>query len=825
MRPALRQRLRGHIHCLVIVPLVVIAMTWPTFLRVFESDGFWLHSGHVDNWSSIWDSWHVGRVLAGRADLYYSDTMFHPRGVSLAFQHISFPHALLMVLFGKFMPVDSAYNLLFILILCFNAYCAYILILHLLKEKWSALYGALVFGISLPFHDGSTTPDLIVIGTIPLTIYFFHRAALERRMTFAALAGFCAGATAFIAVYAFVFIVISIGIIAVFLAVSRWRSPAFWRGLLLFVVVCAAISSLRFYPMFLDAAILGEGLQTHLGKARSNDLLECCVVSGSPLTGELFRQALAISQDPAKSALRLGENVAYLGYGNLFLMLCAILHKPLRRRLAPWLAVLICYFILRLGHFLTLNGVEYRSFLLPEHFLTEWFPPLFGNIYVQEFYQYGALAPLAILASFGLARLIGTKPTRARASVFLLFALLLAIEFYKPLTAKEIKRERIAYIDWLSTETDRPIKLIDMPRSIRNELFFLFYQTIHEYPLAFGYSHRNLTSAKTYILGNPLLREWDGNNSVHCLPRDQGAFLSALERLLADGFTHVVVHKWMSGKHFSNHSFWSALPAYDNNYVAVYRLSQLRKSCDTTLIEPPRIRGFAESPLAIPGARTSILSIHPSERIDDDLLDYLGSLFSDWRSLIHIYQERDELLMQSAGASYADLDAFTNDNQVLNVVYNGRDADPDLLKSHAALGEFNLCQRDLSGDGAVIETYVNRDFSCELVTALNRLKAGFDNGARLENALVDILPEQVEVQLMWSDLPGEAHSVSLQLFDPAGAKAIGQDVMIGDASLYRLRLDVSSLDPGRYEVNLIMYNYQSGNSVGGTADKNGGVAL
>ena len=79
-------------------------------------------------------------MLAGQAELFYTDSMFHPQGLSLAFVHYSLPHALMFIIFEKLMPADSAYNLLFMLILCFNALCTYLLALHLLDDKWIALF-------------------------------------------------------------------------------------------------------------------------------------------------------------------------------------------------------------------------------------------------------------------------------------------------------------------------------------------------------------------------------------------------------------------------------------------------------------------------------------------------------------------------------------------------------------------------------------------------------------------------------------------------------------------------------------------------------------
>ena len=815
MRVLIASLLRNHWHVLLIVPLVVIAMTWPTFVRIFDSQDYWFHTGHGDFWLEIWDAWHIERVLAGQAELYYTDSLFHPNGVSLVWQLASYPHAALFMLLRKLMPADSAYNLLFLLILCFNAYCGYILIWHLLDDKWIALFGAVVVGASPAILPSNTVPDLIMIGTIPLTIYFFHRQVAEKRWIFAALAGVCAGVTAYIGVYTFVFILMTVGIIAIFLAVSHWKQPAFWRGLLLFAIICGSICSFRFYPMFVDASILKEGLETHLGRVRSNDVMECCVVTGNPFTGDLFRKVFNFPPDSEANSLRRDNNHAYLGYINLFLLLCAILHKPMRRRLAPWLTVLVCFAILRLGHFLTINGIEYRNILLPEYFLSEWFPALFGNIYIQEYYQFGVMVPLAVLASFGLARLIRSKPALVRVSVVLFSALILVIEFYAPLVETIIEREKMAYIDWLSTETDHSIKLINLPQGIRKAQYYMGLQTFNDYPMAFGRINRTPVSPRTYIRNNALLQTWDDNRSLHCLPHNERAYMSALEQLLADGFTHIVVHNWIYGDQFIIHSFWNIPPAYDDGFVSVYRLRDLRQSCETRHIELPHYRHFAESSSAMPGRRSSILSFHPSGSIDGDLFAYLDSLFSDWQSLLHLYLDDGEPVMQSAGKNYPDMESFARDNQVIYLLYNSRDNDSAALQAHVSFDEFELCQREEHEDGSVIEHYVKREFSCTLVSSSKPLQVTYDNGAWLENILVEIGQEELDVQLMWSSLPSEPHSLSLQIFDAADAKVLGQDSTIGHVSLRRHRADISSLPPGKYVVKLIVYNFNTGHSVSG----------
>ncbi|MCY3917218.1 MAG: hypothetical protein OXG49_14520 [Chloroflexi bacterium] len=823
MQARLKSGLHNHAHVLLIVPLVVIVTTWPTFARIFDGDVFWLHTGHADFARRIWDAWHIEKVLAGKAELFYTDSMFHPQGLSLAFEHYSLPHALLFIVFNKFLPADSAYNLLFLMILCINGYCTYPLILHLIGNKWIALFGAVVVSVSVPFLFGSTVPDLIIIGTIPLSIYFFHRHFAENRRIIAALAGLCAGVTALIGVYNFVFNLMTLSVFAIFLAFSHWKQRAFWRGLLLCFVVCILVSSVRFFPMFIDATVLQEGLEMPRGRERSNDVLDCCVLTGNPFIGDLFRKAFTFLPDSINGRSPFKSNEAYLGYINLFFLLCAVFHKPHRRRLAPWLAVLIIFAILRLGHFLTINGQEYRSFLLPEHFLSEWFPALFGSIYIQEYYQYGVILPLAVLACFGLSRLVRSTPVPARVAVVILSVTIVVIEFYKPPSSGMIlEREKTAYNDWLSTESDSEIKLINLPRAWWNSnLTYRYLQTLNDYPTAFGNSNRLPDGPRAYIRNNAILTAWNSSRSPHCLPHNERDYASALEQLLADGFTHVVVHNWHYGDQFIIHSFRNVIAAYDNGSVSVYRLRDLRRSCDTSHIELTPFRHFATSQSAIPGLRSSILSFHPSESIDEDLFTYLASLFSDWRSLLHLHMEDDEPVIQSAGTSYDNMSEFAQDNQVIFLLYNNRENDAESLRSHLPFDGFELCHRDAREDGSVIEHYLLREFSCELVAGSEPLQVDYDNGARLVNALLEVTPDFLDVQLMWSNLPSEPHSISLQVFDDAGVKVLGQDSTIGYGSLGRHRVDISSLPAGNYVVKLIVYNFNTRISVPGVVSDSG----
>ena len=97
------------------------------------------------------------------------------------------------------------------------------------------------------------------------------------------------------------------------------------------------------------------------------------------------------------------------------------------------------------------------------------------------------------------------------------------------------------------------------------------------------------------------------------------------------------------------------------------------------------------------------------------------------------------------------------------------------------------------------------------------MRVEYDNGARLENVIAEAGQEHLKVQYWWSELPSEAHSVSIEIVDAAGEKVASRDAVIEHGSLARQRVDIASLAPGDYQVKLIVYDYHSLRSVAGHA--------
>ena len=816
MRTLLLGGLRNHIQLWLILPLIIIVITWPTSARLFDADELWLHDRSADIFLRLWDSWHLGQVLAGHAELWYSVDTFHPRGVSLTFQHYNFPHALLHLALRQVMPEDGANNLLFLLILFFNGMSVYVLALHLLKDKWVALFGAAVTAVCINFGSKNMIPDLSCIGTLPLTFYFFHRALFERRSRLAALGGFFAGITAFIGMYTFIFILLGSAIYAAFLLPSRWRQRAFWRLLLVFTAVCAAICALRIYPMFADAETLQEGLAKYDRTLLSNDVLEYFVNSRNPHTAGLLNSVFNVPHGRSF----LGH---YLGYINLLLLACALLLTKPRYRLLPWLALFVFFALMRQGGYLTFNGVPYQNIVLPARVLRDTFRIPFGQIGFVDYYWFGLVAPLALVSSFGLAALIRGRSAKTRALAALAAILLVSFEHYTPIAGISAPKGATAYVDWFKSQPDDSIKLINLPRARHFGRYALYAQSLTGYPTAYGSVWRSRASTAAYVDRNWLLHEWARNRSGSCFGRAQ-EYRAALDELLAEGFTHIVLHHWGLKLRQVRHGFARVPVAYNDRLVSIYRTRDMRLACADL---PPELAAFdhfltAHRDLWHPGS--SLLSFHPGDRLDDDQLAYLDASVaytSDWDGLLHLYVDQGEPVFQTAVRSQLNVEEFIEQSQTIYVVHASHNTAVSQMTIPPPLDQYQNCgQRTLDG-GWVFEHLLRREFSCALFTSPAPLEARYDNGAHLANFQVELEGEHLDVQLRWGALPEKRHAISVQFFDMAGYKVHNQDFIVKDVALAHHRIDLSALQPSNYVIKVILYDFYAGNSASGDVSATG----
>lgn len=579
--PSKRETLRQRLHLFVVMAILILAMTFPTIKYVFNTEVFWLPTGdQSDAWMKFWDAWYGWRVLAGEADIRHTDLVFYPQGLSLRFHSFSYTHMLLFGGLQKIAPAANAFNLVYLLGILAVSLSAYLYLQYLFVEKQIAFLGAVVVGMS-PFVVGHPqNPDLGFIATIPLSLYFLHRGLKEGRIRFIAASAFLTGLTAYIGLYIFVCLCLAIAMYLLCFSIAQWRDAMFWFALVLFAAIVGGALLPRVYTVYHNRQEYDQSMEKWRGTNRGGDLYEYLVNAKHPVLEPIHRQLFQLDY----SSLVL-LNTSYLGYTILVLIAIGFARGTYRRKMFPWLILMLPFLLLRLGSVLTIKGREFPEILMPKRVLDELAPSVFQAFHTVDHFQMGVVLPLAVLACYGAMAAAQRMRGRRRQAVIALIIALVAFEYYQPVDERIVPQEQLAYLEALKSEPE-PIRIINAPFGRGNSKYYLFYQALSGFPQVEGLVSRTPESAYDYIRSNAILSQWHLNRDVICsddyengFGLDVALYLTALDQLKAEGFSHVVFHRHLGHGFSIRKSFDAAEPTYSDDYVSVYRLDDLRESC------------------------------------------------------------------------------------------------------------------------------------------------------------------------------------------------------------------------------------------------------
>ena len=422
---------RGHLPVIAIIGLLTAAMTWPTLVYVFDADVFWLPADAFDVWLPFWDAWHFQMFLAGQADFYFTDSLFYPQGMSLVYHNFSVPHMLVFGGLQAVMPASNAYCLTYMLTVFATALAGYIYFHYLFNDKWLGLLGAVIFGFSQHVIGHPHQPSMGFLATAPLSLYCFQRGILERSWTWLVTAGALGGVTAFIGLHIFVCLLLTLGMVILGFAISRWRKPDFWLGIALLLFVIGTISALRIVPMVTDPQALEQALDKRGGEEKNNDLMAYFIhYQHSGLT-PLLRAAFDVTpnDDIRYDDLRYKS---YLGYLPLALIGLGLFGAASRRKMLPWLIAALPFLVLRLGSVLNINDQIFPDIRLPKYYLDAIFPAAFEAFHNTANFQIGILLPLAALSCYGMMTLLKDASARRRPWIVLMAVAVIAFEYFFP---------------------------------------------------------------------------------------------------------------------------------------------------------------------------------------------------------------------------------------------------------------------------------------------------------------------------------------------------------------------------------------------------------
>lgn len=573
----LSKQLQPHRPFIILVPILILIVSFPTILFVIHPDAV-AFPHNRDSYMHLWNSWYMGKVLSGSHDLYYTNFVFYPEGVTLAYHSYSLIQMVLTRIFDLILPPSNAYNLAILVIVYLSALSGYVYILYLTNHRWASLFGACVFAISPHVLMRAHQPDISTVAVIPICLYLLEHAIREQKWKWVVSAGVFFGLCAFFSLYLFVCVVLSVALRTLILLAqdANWRNWRVWRVLIVFGMIAVVVSLTRVYPMISSPGELSEALTKEAEELHTvetdSDILMSVVNTANPFFGSIQQEIWGYSHGL--------ERTYYLSYICIGLIIFGLLRKAVRRQILLWMVVFVPFFVLRLGSFLTINDVTNYDVILPKFYLNQLLPMMFKSFHASGHFQIGVMLPFALMATYGLMALAEQVKKRQSAIIFVMLMLVL-VETYVVLGSKAVpEAESIFYTQLAEGEHERGA-LINLPMGREHSKSYIYYQTIHELPQAEGLVSRTSELAYATIEGNPALKAWRNLDVFSCEGEGKETYLPVMDDLRQLQFVYVIVHKTFEDAESFAESFASNTPYFENEYINVYKVAELYDECAT----------------------------------------------------------------------------------------------------------------------------------------------------------------------------------------------------------------------------------------------------
>ncbi len=239
-----------------------------------------------------------------------------------------------------------------------------------------------------------------------------------------------------------------------------------------------------------------------------------------------------------------------------------------------------------------------------------------------------------------------------------------------------------------------------------------------------------------------------------------------------------------------------------------------RRSLDQHLL--PHLQDFIYEADVLPGHNELILSYHPKATNKTKLfLQYYRTRLRDWADVAHMSVDADgRLLINSAYSTFASPEAISEHSNGIWLAHNPAETSPeDLERLFGWLPErYKFCKRYLEKPKNIIDHFLKREIPCDLVNAEQPLAIHYSSGAALANLTHTMTSDSLAVYLRWAHTLEAVDSFTLQIFAEDGRKARQFDRVISRDPIDIARFDLAELPAGQYVVQLIVYEFATGES-------------
>lgn len=526
----LLKRHRDTLLAMLVYALLTVGMTYPIILQMSTH----LIGDSTDAYLFFWGNWWTREALRKGLDLYHTDYLFYPSGVSLYFHAFSHANAFLWMVLASLFGAVPAYNLIILISYWLASFNMYLLAKDLGLSNAASFLAGLVYGLS-PYHL-SNADNLVLVSSqwMPLYALFFLRAVRRGSLRASVLAAIFMALSALSSWHLLTLLSLWTALFLLYsLAFERrmWSRRALWA--LLVTVLCSALILAPFLFPLVRELLADDKPYVASADGQGNDLLAFLVPGpGHPLLGEALRSLHArLQMLPGKGR----RHPAYLGLTMYALALLAVVKK--RHQAGFWLAAGVVFAVLSLHSPLTFNGSVLDVVRLP------WFQPIVSLMRAAWRFNELFAFCVAVLAALGWDVIqAGLKDSRfASFSSWATGALCVCLLcVYAKLPFPTIKIHVSPFYDRLARE-DGDFGIVTVPMGYAEAKRYMFLQTYHGKKLVGGHVSRPPEGAGDFIDTVPILRAMDREGE----PPDRAAFgvREQVKELAAHDIRYLILHQ------------------------------------------------------------------------------------------------------------------------------------------------------------------------------------------------------------------------------------------------------------------------------------------
>jgi hypothetical protein len=542
--------------------LLTVVMTWPLAAQL----GTLVPAGIGNDVSiHLWTFWWVKTAITEGRNPFYTDLLFHPHGVSLAYHNISWLSIAIWLPLQAIVGINAAYSLVFMGFFALNGFAMYLLAREWTGSSLAAFVGGLIYGF-WPFTlSRSGQPNMIVVCWVPLVLLYLRRTLEKGRKQDAVLAAIFLALTGMARWHLLIMGGVIVGLYLLYKCLTDGACRT--RRTLGLLVLMGLVTTALLAPLAAPIVIAQltwpypEDIFIDEQAQQQTDLLAYVLPNRNlSLWGDV------LSQLNWHLKIRTADRVPFIGYTTIALALWGVVKNWRSARF--WVLAAMVYLALALGPQLRINNQLYPQVPMPYRLVEDLF--FIRVLRVPNRFNVFLGLPIGMLAAWGMKALLNRRSLGRRSVLLIGTVGILILAEYCLVPYRTMRPVTPAWYNQLAQEAGH-FAVLDLPMAPRGpDKWFMLYQITHKKPLVEGHVSRLPREAFTFLDSTPFLKKLHSSNEMDSALVD---VTHQLRPLAEAGVRYIILHKLMvQPDQLAAWQDWLTFdPYYEDEGLAVYR--------------------------------------------------------------------------------------------------------------------------------------------------------------------------------------------------------------------------------------------------------------